>query len=190
MSKVEDKIIEATINSIEKFGINKTTIRQIAKEAGLNSSSINYYFRSKDILMQRVMVIVLKNAFDLSNFDNSRNLPIKERLIVIMDGMLYGALQYSNTTKSIYSEIFNSDHYNLPAIQSCNEFLCELEVELKEAFPEISQLDIRMILMHISSSTFLFLGLFPGFFSLFSEIDISDAKIRRDYIEKLVNKLL
>lgn len=57
MSTVEDKIINATVSCIEKYGIKKTTIRQIGKEAGVNSASINYYFRSKDILMQHVMKV-------------------------------------------------------------------------------------------------------------------------------------
>jgi TetR/AcrR family transcriptional regulator, regulator of cefoperazone and chloramphenicol sensitivity len=190
MSSIEDKIIEATVSCIEKYGIKKTTIRQIGKEAGVNSASINYYFRSKDILMQHVMKVVLNNAFDLGNFESTRDLHVKERLIAIFVGMIVGALQYPNITRSVFSELFHSNNYNSPVIQSCNTFIGELECELKEAYPDISQYDIRMILMQAASSTFLFLGLFPGFYSGFPEINLSDANIRRDYVEKLINKLL
>ena len=44
-------IIEAVIDCIEKYGIDKVTTRRIAEQAGTNIASINYYFRSKDVLL-------------------------------------------------------------------------------------------------------------------------------------------
>ncbi len=49
MITTEEKIILAAINCIEKYGLENTTIRKIGEEAGTNSASISYYFRSKDI---------------------------------------------------------------------------------------------------------------------------------------------
>jgi AcrR family transcriptional regulator len=190
MSSAEEKIIIATISCIEKYGIEKTTIRQIGKEAGVNSASISYYFRSKDVLMQHVMEVTLNNAFDMGNFEDTRDLSAKERLICVMDGMIAGALQYPNITRAFFSELLHSNNYDTPMVQKCNAFIGELECELKASYPDISSGDLRMILMQAASSTFLFLGLFPGFFTGFSEIDISDEKTRRTYVEKLVNKLL
>ena len=65
-ASVEGKIIQAAIECIEKYGISGATNRQIALEAGVNNAAINYYFRSKEVLIQRCMEITLKNAFDLS----------------------------------------------------------------------------------------------------------------------------
>lgn len=190
MSSTEEKIILAAISCIEKYGIEKTTIRQIGKEAGVNSASISYYFRSKDILMQSVMEVTLNNAFDMGNFEGTEGLPVKERLICVMDGMIVGALQYPNITRYFFSGLFYNNDYNSPMVQKCNAFIGELESELKEAYQSLSGADIRMILMQVSCSTFLFPGLFPNFFTGFPEIDLSDEKIRRDYVERLVNKML
>lgn len=190
MNSTEEKIILATINCIEKYGINKTTIRQIGKEAGVNSASISYYFRSKDILMQQVMEIALNNAFDMGNFDYSIDMPARERLVCVLDGMISGALQYPNITRAFFSELMYGKDYNSPMVQKCNEFIGVLESELKKTYGEISSTDIRMTLIQLASSTFLFLGLFPGFFTSFPEIDLSDENTRRSYVEKLVYKLL
>lgn len=190
MGLAEEKIILATISCIEKYGLDKTTIRQIGKEAGVNSASISYYFRSKEVLMQRVMEVTLHNSFDMGNFESSKDFPAKERLIFIMDGMIAGALRYPNITKAFFSELFVSNHFDAPIVQKCNTFIGTLESELKIAYPEITSEDIRMILIQVTSATFLFLGLFPGFFTVFPEIDLSDETIRRTYVEKLINKLL
>lgn len=190
MNSQEEKIIIATINCIEKYGIEKATIRQIGKEAGVNSASISYYFRSKDILMQRVMEVTLNNAFDMENFHDTKGLAAKERLICVMEGMIAGALKYPNITRAFFSELLHSDNYDAPMVKKCNAFIEELEGELKAAYPQIPSLDLRMILMQIASSTFLFMGLFPGFFTEFKEVDLSDEITRRTYVEKMVNKLL
>jgi AcrR family transcriptional regulator len=53
-SSVEQKIIEAAIACVEKYGIIGTTNRCIAEIAGVNSPAIIYYFRSKEVLIRRV----------------------------------------------------------------------------------------------------------------------------------------
>jgi len=190
MNTVEEKIINATLSCIEKYGINKTTIRQIGQEADVNSAAINYYFRSKDILMEQAMNAALHNAFNIDDFKASESLPIKERLISIMDELTAGALKFPNITKAYFTELMEKNDYNLPIVKSCNKFFTELEQEIKNSYPEMKSTDIKMVLMQLTSSTFLFLGLFPGFYIGFPEVDVTNAKVRRDYVEKLVNKLL
>ena len=47
------------IDCIEKDGINNLTTRAIAREAGTNIASINYYFRSKDALVAEALQMSL-----------------------------------------------------------------------------------------------------------------------------------
>src|SRR5574341_1009582 len=47
-----DQILGAVLTAIEKHGIDSLTTRKIAEEAGTNIASINYYFRSKDLLVE------------------------------------------------------------------------------------------------------------------------------------------
>lgn len=190
MVSAEEKIILAAISCIEKYGIDKTTIRQIGKEAGVNSASISYYFRSKEFLMQQVMDVTLENAFDMGNFEDSRDLPAKERLVCILEGMLAGAMKFPNITRAFFSELLAGNQMDAPVVKKCNEFIGALESELKSAYPDMATEDIRMLLIQAASSTFLFPGLFPEFFGGFPEVDFSNDKIRKIYVEKLISKLL
>lgn len=189
MDSAEEKIIAATIGCIEKYGIDKTTIRQIGSEAGMNSASINYYFRSKDLLMQRVMEVIIHNSFDIENFKDSEGLPAKERLICILDGMTAGALHFPNITKAFFKDLLTKDDPEAPIVKRFNEFIGILEKELKVAYPKKKVDDIRRILVQACSASFLFPGLFPNFFAGYSEIDFSDETSRRTYVESLVDRL-
>lgn len=186
MDTPEEKIILATINCIEKYGLENTTIRQIGTEAGMNSASINYYFRSKEALMERVMETALGNAFEIGNFHDSVGLPAKERLIIVMDGLLAGALQYPGINKAFFLELLLGNKRSSPMSQRCNMLLDVLKKELEEAYPQKSAEEIGTAIMGIASATFLFLGLFPNFFTIFPEPDLSDDKQRRAYVQHIV----
>lgn len=48
-------ILNAVIELIDKKPLNKLSIREIAKKAGMNSAAISYYFGSKEILFNETM---------------------------------------------------------------------------------------------------------------------------------------
>ena len=187
MAKTEGKILQATIDCIEKYGLEKTTIRQIAKEASMNSAAINYYFRSKDLLMKQVMTIALGHAFDMENFKGSADLPAKERLVAVMDGMLIGAQQYPRLTKAFFLDLLLERGHNTLVLQHCQAFLDILKQELTAAYPRKSAEGIGEALMSISSATFLYQGLFPGFFAGDATPDLSDSGQRNAYVRRVVD---
>ena len=186
MDTAEEKIVLATISCIEKYGLDKTTIRQIGKEAGMNSASISYYFRSKEVLIKRILEITLDNAFDMDNFKESVGLPARERLIRIMDGMLLGALTYPNITKAFFADLFSGKERGTLMLERCNSFLEVLNGELRAAYPQKSAGEIAAALMAISSATYLFPGLFPSFFQTNPHPDLTDDGQRRSYVRAVV----
>ncbi len=184
----EEKIILATISCIEKYGIDRTTIRQIGQEAGVNSAAINYYFRSKDALIERALDIALNNAFDMDNFKDSIGLPISERLISVMEGMTIGSIRFPNLTRAFLSGL--SMDGDTPVVRKLHAFLDTLRDEILEARPEKSSAETKRLLIQLSCATFLFPGIHQQFFRGFPEIDITDDIVRSAYIRELVNKLL
>jgi AcrR family transcriptional regulator len=51
----ERRILVAAVNCIEEFGMKGATVRRIAAKAGLNPAAINYYYRSKDKLIEEAL---------------------------------------------------------------------------------------------------------------------------------------
>lgn len=57
----KDQIVKATFNVIYYYGFEKTTLREIAKKAGLSLSSVQYFFpKQKDIYTFAMEVIFQK----------------------------------------------------------------------------------------------------------------------------------
>lgn len=187
--KEEEQIIFAAIRCIEKYGLSKTTIREIGKEAGMNSASISYYFRGKDALIQKAMEITLHNAFDISDLGLTEEMSPKERLSVIINAMFDGAIQFPNITKAHLSGMFLNNDYGSPAIKQANELIMYLESELIPLFGEERRGELRTNLIQLASSTFLMGSIFPGFFTAFPEIDFNDAVTRHNYVAALIDKL-
>jgi TetR/AcrR family transcriptional regulator len=60
---VEDRILEAAADVFEERGFAGARMQQIADHAGINKALVHYYFRSKEILFEKVFVIVAKRVF-------------------------------------------------------------------------------------------------------------------------------
>ena len=60
----EEKIKEAAKAVFTRKGYAATTVRDIAAEADINLSLVNYYFRSKEKLFQLIMTETVQQLFD------------------------------------------------------------------------------------------------------------------------------
>ncbi len=90
----EQKIMEATINCIEKQGIQNVTILSIAQEAGVNSAAISYYFRSKENMLEQALQTTIQNAFeDREVISDREDLDIRERLRLFLESIMEGAVR-------------------------------------------------------------------------------------------------
>jgi AcrR family transcriptional regulator len=56
---VKNEIIKAAENVFQKYGLNKSTMEDIAREAGKGKSTLYYYFQSKDEIFDTVIDIEL-----------------------------------------------------------------------------------------------------------------------------------
>jgi AcrR family transcriptional regulator len=51
----EDRILAATLACVDGFGLKTVTVRIIAARAGLNAAAVNYYFGSKESLVEKAL---------------------------------------------------------------------------------------------------------------------------------------
>jgi AcrR family transcriptional regulator len=65
----EDRIIEAAADVFEERGYEGARMQQIADKAGINKALLHYYFRSKDLLFEKVFLKVASKIF-LKFFDS------------------------------------------------------------------------------------------------------------------------
>jgi AcrR family transcriptional regulator len=85
-TEIETKIFEAANNVFLKYGIDSATMGQIADETGISRTSLNYYFRSKNQLVDKVHNN-LKNKITpaISSLLNDENMPLIEKIELFVD---------------------------------------------------------------------------------------------------------
>jgi AcrR family transcriptional regulator len=186
---VEEKIILAAIECIEKFGISGATNRKIALMAGVNNAAINYYFRSKEVLIQRCMEITLKNAFDLSGMPTMPGASAQERCIAILMDLIAGGFQYPGITRAHFYNLLAEGKYDALLVGRVNRFIDDLSSDLQARNRMLTLGEIKLSLTQIVSAVLLLI-LAPGLFEQENNIDGHNAEIYRAYVTRLVARLL
>ena len=80
-----EELIEATIVAVHRHGYGVVTMADIAREAGASAASINYYFGSKEGLMEATMRYLLRKLRAAMIAGYSKASTPTDRLYVVMD---------------------------------------------------------------------------------------------------------
>jgi AcrR family transcriptional regulator len=187
---VQDRIIGATIDCIERHGVEGATIRRIAAEAGVNSAAISYYFRGKDNLVAVALERALTNAFDWNDYQGSGSLPARERLCAILDHLLNGAVHFPGTARFLFHESVAAERYDTPAMTRLARFLDELADDLVSRGLTLDRASLRVALAQAAAATFVVGSMMPGLCRHLTGLDLKNPADRRRYIESLVQALL
>lgn len=78
----KDRIIEVSIDLFSKKGYAETSIRDIAKEAGIKTSSIYYYFESKEAILDNILSLYM----EIVNYDKHHYKWNEEKKTIIDGG--------------------------------------------------------------------------------------------------------
>jgi len=188
-SAIEERIIQATIDCIESYGIPGATNRRIASTAGVNIAAINYYFRSKDVLIRRCMEITLKNAFDLGDIAPMLGLSAQERCIAILVELITGGLQFPGITRAHFFNLMTKGQYDDLLVERINRFVDDLTVDLQNRGCKLATNELKVALTQIMSTVILNI-LAPTLFEQQPGANLRDPDTCRAYVTRLVGKLL
>ena len=186
---VEDKIVNAAIECIERYGIKGTTNRRIAALAGVNSAAINYYFRSKDILVKRCMQVTLENAFGEHEFEDLPDGSAEERLEAMFDHLLEGGTRYPGIARAHFYELIAEGKYDSLTVQKLNEFSDRLQQDMREHGARPSDGELKLACLQISSAVMLMI-LAPRLFEQSFGFDLRQENTRKVFLHRLVARLL
>jgi len=86
ITEIETKIIDAANKVFLKYGVDSATMGQISEEAGISRTSLNYYFRSKNHLVKKVLS-ELENKIvpAVSYLVNDENMPLIVKIESFVD---------------------------------------------------------------------------------------------------------
>ena len=156
-------IIEAVIDCIEKYGIDKMTTRRIAEQAGTNIASINYYFRSKDELVAAALTMTINHMLeDVEAILADPNEPYQTILETFFLYLLDGVMRFPGVSIAhLYSAIMDKQ-YDTPGGRGIVKAFNLLVERTAREYPQHNKEEVQLLLSHIMYSI-MFNMLAPNF---------------------------
>ncbi len=180
------RIIDATIEVIEQRGIASLTVRAIARKAGVNIAAINYYFGSKEQLLDSALLLTLDNAFA----DPLREFPShghtrEELLSFVLADWLQGMANYPGISRAHVIGHHLKRKQRSRSIERLGTFLEELAARLNVLDPGGNSDDIRISLVQMVSAIIL-PAILPEIFASFLNADLTRPPDRERYLNRLL----
>jgi AcrR family transcriptional regulator len=184
-----EKIITATIDCIEEQGLQPLTIRSIAAKAGVNSAAINYYFDTKEKLVEEALNRTLEEFKKIPEETlQEDNLDPRDRLRAFFGALFDGLIRWPRIVRAHLQAPLFEANYGTRFVDTFNSFLTDLLRKLEEMPLGSEEPNLRLRIIQ-SFSAVLFPGLMPGLFRYFSGLDFTDPEARKSYIDDLVTHL-
>jgi TetR/AcrR family transcriptional regulator, regulator of cefoperazone and chloramphenicol sensitivity len=185
----ELRIIQAAIECIERYGLQDATNRRIAEVADVNVAAINYYFRSKQNLMDQVMEITLENAFDWEDLLPLPGDTPQAWCVEILVDLTKGAINYPGLTRAHLQDMLMHGDYESIAAQRLAGFMEQWAVELKNRGLDLEEEALHTAVAEMGY-TFISVALAPRFLERSFGLNlVAESSMRRFYTD-LVQKVL
>lgn len=94
LKSVEEKILDKALYLIGKNGSFNVPIRAIAKEADVNVSAINYYFRTKDEMLHHIKEFYIENTISAYSILDCDEFSDEEKIILLANEIMEYTLKY------------------------------------------------------------------------------------------------
>ncbi|MDD4602356.1 MAG: TetR/AcrR family transcriptional regulator [Bacteroidales bacterium] len=121
ISETELKIIEAANKVFLQYGIENATMGQIADEAGISRTSLNYYFRDKRNLLQKVLTNVETMIIPtISRYLAADEMTLVTKIESFIDDYLDLVTKYPMVPSFILSELTRDPDWVIQVIKMRN----------------------------------------------------------------------
>lgn len=166
----------------ETDDMEKITVRQIAKRAGVGIGLINYHFKSKDNLIRMAVGDVMSQTIrKFTKADGNSTSPPVMRLKEMMKELYALAGTNEKIIQFILSHEMRDGNMQTPLL---------LVPLLKQIFNEQkNEMELRILAMQILYPIQV-TALNPGSFHLYSGIDLSNTEQRSQFVEVLIDNLI
>ncbi len=182
----KDFIIQKTFEIISQEGFLSITVRQIAREAGVNVSAINYHFGSKDALLQEAILVFLEKTREVFSVLDDQNLEPKERLHVLLSHFAEHIVHYPGFLKTIVGTILRGGEPPAVAVMTITGLKQKLFDLLKTWWDKPDD-EINSALVQMFSAI-LFPTIMGEKVKDLYNVPYSDPAFRRQYIEQLLDR--
>ncbi len=190
--KIEKQNMEQTILKVaeELFidqGFVKTTTAQIAKKAGCNSAMVHYYYRTKELLFERIYGEKIKLIFKSLTAISGSGKSLEERIAEIIDVYFDFLSRNPRLPAFLLYEARQSpainEHITLRLREALGKIVPPIDAELRAAVSSgqirpVLTIDLFMSVLTLCLGTFLITPVFQNVWEM-SDAEYTELICRR-----------
>lgn len=164
-----ERIVLATISCVERYGVTGTTVRRIAEEAGVNIAAINYYFGSKEKLLETAFAHTLHEGFpkalhELKVFIARRGGDIEAGTLDFFRDYLPHAFSHPRMSVAHLLNALLDQDYTGPAVAEARRFVEGFLTTVSPAMPQATETGRRLAVRQVWATVFTLMML-PDLFA-------------------------
>lgn len=191
---IRERIFLATLACIERDGLNSMTVRGIAKEANVNTAAINYYFGTKDRLVDQVLSKTLREGMSgsLDEFEElieSKSGDIRVALGEFLAVFFAQMVQWPRLTEAHLHDALTRQDYDGPAIKETNVFFERFLEIVRPVLPQRTEEQHRNAVLQLWLPM-MFITMLPRAFEDFGKTDVQTPEWREAYLDRLLEAFL
>lgn len=189
-----ERIVTAALEEVERVGVDGLTVRGVTGAAGVNSAAINYYFGSKDRLLEEVLDRAGRQGL-WGTLDELRALiednrgDVRSGLEEYLSEFLPDLLRHPRRVEARFHEPLRAQAYDGPRVRELNDYLEGfLEVvgpALRPGTPDERRASVTQLW-----AALLALGLMPRLFEVFAGPHALEAEGLDRWVARLLDHYL
>jgi AcrR family transcriptional regulator len=135
-NSTEQKILEAAETVFHEKGYDGARMQEIADKASINKGLLHYYFKSKDSLFDAIFGMALKRMMSNINSILSMEIPLEEKIDLIVDGYMNMLARNSSLPRFVITELnkdpdrFIAKHLNSNIKNVFSSFIDSVQKEI------------------------------------------------------------
>ena len=183
-----ERIVLAAIACIERLGLDRVTVRAISGEADVNVAAINYYFGSKDSLIEHALETTLHNAFSLEELYPllDQGMEVRAALEEFLVEFMGNGLQWPGLAEAHLHGPMTRQEYPERLLARMTDMLQRFRELLAPRVPDQGRDEQMRSAVQFWNAVMMPI-LVPGLFAD-AGVDFHDANERRRYIRSLITR--
>lgn len=121
LKSIEEKILDRALFLIGKNHSCRISIRDIAKTANVNISAVNYYFRSKEEMLNQAKELYIINTESILDIFKDDSVDNRERLIRVANEIMEYNIRYPGITVLLKESADKEDNVSKRIIEVSKE---------------------------------------------------------------------
>lgn len=177
------RIILATIECLERYGVSGTTVRRITEAAGVNIAAINYYFGDKEALLEKALAETLQEALPRTLAEATESVAkqggnIEAGIRAFFREYLVTAVASPRLTVAHFRAALLEQDYSGRAVAATREFVDGFYRLVSPAMLQRTEPERRLAVIHVWAAIFN-LAMLPRLFAVSRESLAGEEMVAR-----------